>query len=65
VPQGNSLSSYFKQAKMSFFFLYKIRGQEGRTVLSCLEWLVWVGGGGAWEMVKKSEYIANNEYTCV
>jgi hypothetical protein len=31
-PQGNSLCSYLKQTKMSFFFpFYKIREQEGRT----------------------------------
>jgi hypothetical protein len=31
VPQGNSLCIYLKQVKMSFFSLYKIREQEGRT----------------------------------
>jgi hypothetical protein len=31
VPQGNFLNSYPKQVKMSFFFFYKIRQQEGRT----------------------------------
>jgi hypothetical protein len=33
LSQGNSLCSYFylKQAKMSFFFFYKIREQEGRA----------------------------------
>jgi hypothetical protein len=30
MPQGNSLCSYLKQAKMSFFF-YKIGEQESRT----------------------------------
>jgi hypothetical protein len=30
VPQGNFLCSYLKQVKVSFFFFYKIREQEGR-----------------------------------
>jgi hypothetical protein len=28
VSQGNSLHSYLKQAKISFFFFYKIKEQE-------------------------------------
>jgi hypothetical protein len=46
--QGNSLSSYLKQTKMSFLFFYKIREQEGRTgpTLGC--WYQWEG-----EEVKK------------
>jgi hypothetical protein len=31
TSQGNSLCSYLKQTKMSIFFFYKIREQEGRT----------------------------------
>jgi hypothetical protein len=31
VSQGNSLCSYLKQTKMSFFFFYKIGAQEGGT----------------------------------
>jgi hypothetical protein len=33
ITQGNSLCSYLKQAKMSFFsfFFYKIREEEGGT----------------------------------
>jgi hypothetical protein len=31
VSQGNSLCSYLKQTKMSFFFFYKIRELEGST----------------------------------
>jgi hypothetical protein len=35
MPQGNSLCIYLKQAKISFFFfIYKIREQEGRTGLA-------------------------------
>jgi hypothetical protein len=33
MPQGNSLCSYVKQAKMSFFFFYKSEEQEGRPDL--------------------------------
>jgi hypothetical protein len=29
MSQGNSLCSYFKQTKISFFFFYKIGEQEG------------------------------------
>jgi hypothetical protein len=45
APQGNSLCSYLKQAKISFFFFYKIGEQEGRTG-HAWEGLVPVGGGG-------------------
>jgi hypothetical protein len=31
MPQGNSLCSYLKQTKMSFFFFYKIGKQVGKT----------------------------------
>jgi hypothetical protein len=36
MSQRNSLYGYLKQGKISFFFLflYKIRKQEGRTVLT-------------------------------
>jgi hypothetical protein len=30
ISQGNSLCSYLKQTKISFFFFYKIREQKGR-----------------------------------
>jgi hypothetical protein len=36
ISQGNSLCSYLKQTKISFFFFYKIREQKSRT-------------GSAWE----------------
>jgi hypothetical protein len=31
MPQGNSLCSYLKQTKMTFFFCYKTGEQEDRT----------------------------------
>jgi hypothetical protein len=31
MSQRNSLGSYLKQTKISYFFFYKIREQEGRT----------------------------------
>jgi hypothetical protein len=41
ISQGNSLCSYFKQAKMSFFssFFYKIGKPKGRKG----------PGGGVWD----------------
>jgi hypothetical protein len=44
--QENSLCSYLKQIKMSFFFFYKMGGGQNR---SCLRGLVKVGGGKRWE----------------
>jgi hypothetical protein len=67
VPQGNFLCSYLKQAKMSFFFFYKIGEQEGGTGPAG-----WgersVGISGRAEEVGKecgSEYSANTVYTCM
>jgi hypothetical protein len=34
APQGNSMCSYLKQAKMPFFLFYKIGEGEGRTVFA-------------------------------
>jgi hypothetical protein len=31
MSQENSLYSYLKRTKMSFFYFYKIKEQEGRT----------------------------------
>jgi hypothetical protein len=50
VPQRNSL----KQAKMSFFFLSKIREQEGGTSPDWRDWYWWEG-----EIEKEGEYGAN------
>jgi hypothetical protein len=67
ISQGNSLYSYLKETKMSFFF-NKIREQEGRTgpawrgVVSVL---LSVGGGGSEEQVWECEYSANTVYACV
>jgi hypothetical protein len=38
MSQGNSLCSYLKQTKLSFFSFYKIGEQESRT------YSVWGGG---------------------
>jgi hypothetical protein len=42
--QGNSLYSYLKQTKMSFFFFYRIKEQEGRTGPVWGVWYQWEGG---------------------
>jgi hypothetical protein len=64
MSQGNSLYSYLKQTKMSFFLLQNWRtggwnspvGQGG---------LVPVGGGGYGERVWEGEYAINTVYTCM
>jgi hypothetical protein len=43
MSQGNSLCSYLKQAKMSFFFFYKIGGQEDGTDPARRGWYQWEG----------------------
>jgi hypothetical protein len=64
VSQGNSLCSYFKQTKMSFFSssFFLIQKSENRRAVprrvSTRE-----GRGG--EMVKEGEYGANAVYTCM
>jgi hypothetical protein len=47
VPQGKSLRSHLKQAKMSFFF-YKIREQASRTGPTWAggDWYLWEERGG-------------------
>jgi hypothetical protein len=47
MSQGNALCNYLKQTKMSVFFFYKIREQEGRTGP------VWGGGVGSSVMGKE------------
>jgi hypothetical protein len=65
VPQGNSLYSYLKQPKMSFFFFYKIREQEDETGPAWGErccWY-WCKGRGSGERVQEGEYGATTVYT--
>jgi hypothetical protein len=53
MPQRYSLGSYLKQIKMSSFFFYKIKEQEGRTSPTWEDWYQWEGGGDgerAWVM---------------
>jgi hypothetical protein len=61
MSQGNSLCSYLKQTKMSIFFFYKIREQEGRT--GPVWRLVPVGRRNMWG--KEGECSANTVYTCM
>jgi hypothetical protein len=42
MSQGNSLYSYLKQTKMSFFFLFKVENRKAKQVL--FEGLAPVGG---------------------
>jgi hypothetical protein len=71
VPQGNSLCSYFKHPKMSFFslfFLIQNQTQQGNTGAAWKEvgigsWYQWEGGEDR-EMVKEGEYGANT-YTLI
>jgi hypothetical protein len=55
-PQGNSLCSYLKQARMSFFFFYKIGEQEGKTGPAGGGRLVPVSAGGGGERVQEGEW---------
>jgi hypothetical protein len=48
MSQGNSLYSYFKQTKMSLFFIYKIGEQEAEQVLTGV-----FGTSGRWEELEK------------
>jgi hypothetical protein len=61
--QGNSLCSYLKQSRMSFF-LFKIRDQEGRTGLVCGHWYQWEAGE-YWERAWEGGYSANTVHTCM
>jgi hypothetical protein len=51
ISQGNSLCSNLKQTKLPLFFLYKIKGQEGRIGLAWRDWYQYGEGGGTrvWE----------------
>jgi hypothetical protein len=65
MSQGNSLCSYLKQTKMSFFsFFYKIGEQEGWTGPSWGGWYQWERGGGG-ERVWEGEDSANTVYICM
>jgi hypothetical protein len=66
VPQGNSLYSYLKQPKMSFFsssFLVQNQSTGGGTDLAVGGLVQWEEGGG--EMVKEGDYGANTVYICM
>jgi hypothetical protein len=63
MSHGNSLFSYLKQTKMSFFFFYKIGEQEERTGPVRGGWYQWEGGGCG-ERVWDGECDANTAYTC-
>jgi hypothetical protein len=61
MSQGNSLCSYLKQTKMSFFFpIFKIGGRQNRSYLGGL---VPVGGRGGRKRAWEDEYCANTVYT--
>jgi hypothetical protein len=49
VPQGNSLCSYFKQAKLSFlFFLFVAKLENRRAEQACLGVLDLLSWGSKW-----------------
>jgi hypothetical protein len=64
MSQGNSLCSYLKLAKMSFFFFHQIGKQEGRKGPPWGDWYQWEEeevGKRPWE----GEYRANTVHTCM
>jgi hypothetical protein len=63
VLQGNSLCSYFKQAKLSVFSFTKSENRSAEQVLPGD--LVPVGVGADGERVWEGEYSANTVYTCM
>jgi hypothetical protein len=63
VSQGNSLCSYLKQAKMSFFSFQKIREQEGGSGPAF--GIGTSGRGRRWVKCVENEYGANTVYTCM
>jgi hypothetical protein len=66
APQGNSLCSYHKQSKPSFFFFFfsYTKEQESKTGPAWRGWYQWEGVRGG-EMVKKGKCGANTVYTCM
>jgi hypothetical protein len=67
VPQGNSLCSYLKQPKMSFFSLFfSYTKLENRRMKQILQGVGRKSGtSGSEEEVKEGEYVANTVYTCM
>jgi hypothetical protein len=63
MSQGNSLCSYLKPTKMSFFSFTKLENRRAEQVLPM--GLVPVGGGKMWEMAWEGGYSANTVYTCI
>jgi hypothetical protein len=61
TSQWNTLYSYVKQTKMSFF--WKNGEQEGKTGTMC--GVIPVGGAGYKERVWEGEYGTNIVYTCM
>jgi hypothetical protein len=59
MSQGYFMCVSLKQTKMSFFFLYKIGKQEGRTGPSWGRELEPVRGGGCGERAWVGEYGGN------
>jgi hypothetical protein len=67
VPQGNSMFSYIKQAKMSVFFFLLQNWKTGRQNVSFLtrgSWYQWEGRGGA-EREWEGKYTTNTVYTYI
>jgi hypothetical protein len=64
ISQGNSLCSYLKQTKMSFFFFHKIREQEDGTDPAWTGCGVPVGGGRLWGRMWEGEYGTSAVFAC-
>jgi hypothetical protein len=67
ISQGNSPCSYFKQTKISFFFLLQNQRTRGlsRFCLVGERGLVLVGGRRGGERVWEGGCSANTVYTCM
>jgi hypothetical protein len=63
MSQANSLNSYLKQTKMSFFSLLQNQRTGGQN-RSCLG-VATSGRGGCGEREKEGDYGANTVHTCV
>jgi hypothetical protein len=62
MSQEDSLCSYPKQTKMSFFSFTKSENRRTEQVLPGEGGISWGGGGG--ETVWKGEYSAHTVYIC-